>query len=114
VDEGGFRQGAAGGGVASGIYRKKRNSRADAPQPWQTTEGGQEGQSDAAARPGRVGGIPAGGKRLAGAHQRNPAREHATTPEVTALDLRNTQGPRRMSLGLRAWAEWRGQAGCSN
>src|SRR5271166_4755041 len=81
MDEERFRPGAASSGSASRIiYRKKCNAGVDAPQSWQTEEGGQEGQPDAAARPGCAGGIPAGGKRLAGAYQSSAAPAHATSP----------------------------------
>src|SRR6266850_6802407 len=82
MDEERFRQGTACCGRAAGIYRRKDDQGVDAPQPWQAAEGGQKGQPDAAARPGRAGGIPAGGERLAGAHQRSAAGEHATASEI--------------------------------
>src|SRR5467141_3697227 len=82
MDEERFRQGAVRCGRAAGIYWRKGDPGVDAPQPWQAAEGGQKGQPDAAARPGRAGGIPAGGERLAGAHQRSAAAEHATASEI--------------------------------
>src|SRR5271166_5399081 len=82
MDEGRFRQGTACGSSAAGIYWRKGGAGVDASRPWQTAEGGQEGQSDAAAGPGRAGGISAGGERLAGPHQPGTAGEHATAPEV--------------------------------
>src|ERR1700737_3121595 len=82
MDEERFRQGAARCGRAAGIYWRKGDPGVDAPQPWQAAEGGQKGQPDAAARPGRAGGIPAGGERLAGAHQRSAAGEHAPASEI--------------------------------
>src|SRR5271165_4048179 len=82
MDKRRFRQGTACGRSAPGNYWRKGGARVDASRPWQTAEGGQEGQSDAAAGPGRAGGISAGGERLAGAHQPGAAGEHATAPEV--------------------------------
>src|SRR5713101_1038171 len=64
-----FQEGASRGGRAAGIYWRKGDAGVDAPRPWQAAEGGQKGQPDAAARPGCARGIPAGGERLAGAHQ---------------------------------------------
>src|SRR6516162_8017331 len=82
MDEGRSHQGTACSRSARGNYWRKGGAGVDASQPWQTAEGGQEGQSDAAAGPGRAGGISAGGERLAGAHQSDAAGEHATAPEV--------------------------------
>ena len=41
--------GATCGGSAAGIYWRKGDAGADAPQPRQTAEGGQEGQPDSVA-----------------------------------------------------------------
>jgi hypothetical protein len=82
MDEGRFRQGTACGRSAPANYWRKGGAGVDASRSWQTAKGGQEGQSDAAAGPGRAGGISAGGERLAGAHQSGSAGEHVTAPEV--------------------------------
>lgn len=78
--------------VIADVFGSKAAAQA---RPGTASKAGPENQSDTPAGPGRTGGLPPSGKRLADAHQRGVARAHAEAGKIAPPSMNRAPRPAR-------------------